>query len=243
MTLRGARVLITGSDGGRLAELLREMGARPIEVPTIAVHPVDPAGLDAALARAAEYAWIVVTSPNGARAVAERLAAHGARAPASTRWAAVGPRTAQVLRAAGIEPAVVPAGGTGVALAEALGEVAGLRVLLLRARTATEEPPRILRARGARVDEVVAYEIEEGPEASRAPLAEALAGGIEAAVFMSGSTVRGLARLAGDPRRALDGAVVVAIGPTTAAAAREAGLEPRTAEERTPESIVAALDV
>lgn len=244
--LRGARILLTGTRAERLDALLRESGAAPLAIPTIAVRAADPDLLDRALARA-EYAWIVVTSANGARVVADRLellarggvpAEDGAHGP---RWAAVGPSTARALRAAGIEPMYVPPEGTGAALAHGLGEVAGRRVLLVRARAGTKDLPRILAALGAEVDDVAAYETEEGPASSRQALLAALEEGVDAAVFTSGSAVRGLARLAGDPCAALGGAAVVAIGPTTAAEAVAGGLVPVTARERTPEAIVAAL--
>ncbi len=245
--LAGARVLVTASAPGELCALLEAKGAVPVAVPTIAIRPADPAPLDAALARG--WDWIVVTSPNGARAVAARLA--GARraarptapdAPPGARWGAVGPRTRAALQEAGIEAAAVPDEGTGAAIADAMGEVRGLRVLLARARHAARDLPEALSRRGARVQEVVAYETEEGPEDAREPLARALAAGLDAAVFTSGSTVRGFARLAGEPALALGDAVVVAIGPSTADAARAAGLSPVAARGRTPAAIVAALE-
>ena len=99
-----------------------------------------------------------------------------------------------------------------------------------------------LLARGARVDDVVAYEVVVGPESSRKPLERALAGGLGAVVFTSGSTARGFARLVGDPPLALAGARVVCIGPVTARVAREMGLgDVLIAPGRTPEAIVAAL--
>ena len=237
-SLAGLRVLVTASEPGRLCELLAAVGAFPIAVPTIAIRPADPAPLDAALGR--EWDWIVVTSANGARAVLARDAARGG--PSAARWAAVGPRTAAALRAGGIEPTVVPPEATGAAIAGAMGPVEGRRVLLARARVAAADLPAALERAGAIVEEVAAYETEIGPEASRAPLAEALRVGIDAVVFTSGSTVRGLQRLAGDPASAVGGAIVVAIGPTTAAAARAAGLDPREAGGRTPAAIVAALE-
>lgn len=91
------------------------------------------------------------------------------------------------------------------------------------------------------MDDVAAYEVVEGPEASRGPLAQAVAEGLDAAVFTSGSTVRGFARLVEDPPAALSLARIVCIGPVTARAARRAGLTGvRTASDRRPASIVAA---
>jgi uroporphyrinogen-III synthase len=239
--LAGIRVLVTAGEPEPLSALLRVRGAMPVAVPTIAIRAADPAPLDAALAHA--WDWIVVTSANGARAVLSRLpTADAAGASRSARWAAVGPRTAEVLRAGGIDATRAPMDGTGVGLAAAMEDVAGRRVLLARARAAARDLPDALRARGAEVHEVVAYETEEGPESSRAGIAEALQAGVDAAVFTSGSTVRGLVRLAGDPARALGDAVVVVIGPTTAEVARRAGLTPHASSDRTPGGVVAALE-
>jgi uroporphyrinogen III methyltransferase/synthase len=218
-----------------LGDLLRTCGAEPVLIPMIAIRRLDTAPLDAALEQA--WDWIVATSPNGARVVLDRLAERGL----PTRWAAIGPRTAETLMASGIEPRIALSDGTGAALAEALGRVEGQQVLLARARTATKDLPRILRAQGAHVRDVAVYETIAGPESSRAPLAQALADGIDAVIFTSGSTVEGFTRLAAEPALALASKTVVAIGPTTAGAVRETGVEPRVARARTPLAIVQAL--
>lgn len=240
--MNGPRVLLTGSRPQPIGRLLEKHGAVPLAVPTIAIRALEGDPLDGALRRAGECDWIVVTSPNGARAAIGRLAGLGLQAPTRPRWAAVGPRTRETLVAAGVTVSAEPAERVGAAIPDAMGDVQGLRVLLLRSAAAADDLPRLLAARGARVEDVTAYEIVEGPEASRDPLADAVAGGLDAVVFTSGSTVRGFARLVRDPLAALSHARVVCIGPVTARVAREAGLTRiRTADDRTPASIVAAV--
>jgi uroporphyrinogen-III synthase len=213
-----------------------------VAVPTIGIQPLEGRALDVWLENLEAYDWVVVTSPNGARLVIERLAALGRPAPANPSWAAVGPRTREALEAAGLPVQAEPEAQVAAAIPDAMGEVAGARVLLLRAAGASRELPRALAGRGARVDDVVAYEVVIGPESSRASLERALGDGLYAAVFTSGSTVRGFARLIGDPALALAGARVVCIGPVTAEVARRAGLlDVRVAAARTPAAIVAAL--
>lgn len=239
--MRGWRVLVAASDGEAIARRLEEAGAIPVGVPTIAIRPVVSPALDAALREAGRYDWIVVTSANGVAAVFDRFRAAGSEVPAGPRWAAVGPKTAAALDARGVTPDVVPDAGIGAAIPADIGEIAGRRVLLARAAGAGEDLPEILRRRGADVDDLVAYETVEGPAESRGALEAALEEGLDAAIFTSGSTARGFVRLAGGTR-ALDGVVVVVIGPSTAAAAREAGIEPdAVASERSPEGLVAAL--
>jgi uroporphyrinogen-III synthase len=79
-----------------LVEALERAGLEVVECPLIEIEhtsddPVDGAGYD----------WLIVTSPNGADEIARR----GRNLP---QVAAVGPGTAEALRAHGIEPAFVP---------------------------------------------------------------------------------------------------------------------------------------
>lgn len=240
--MTGRRVLVTSPAAEELEERLSAAGWTPVAVPTIGIRPPEGAALDAAVRRIGTYDWIVATSANGVAALFGRLRALGIEPPAGARWAAVGPRTAAALRAEGVAVDHVPGRGVGAAIPDGMGDLAGRRVLLARAETAGEDLPRILRERGAEVDDVPAYATVEGPEESRAALERALDAGVEAAIFTSGSTARGFLRLAGGPGR-LEGAAVVCIGPSTAAAAREAGLEPTAvAEEPTPAGLTAALE-
>lgn len=243
--MRGWRVLVTGPDGGPLALRLSERGAVPVAVPMIEIRPLAECGpLDRAAERVEEYDWVVVTSARGARALFERRRALGlGTVPAGPRWAAVGPATRAALEAEGVSVSAVPPAGTGAAIAVELGPLAGARVLLPRARIATPDLPAALAGRGARVDDVAAYDTVIAPESSRAPLARALAEGIEAATFTSGSTVTGFARLSGEPRAALSGILTVCIGSPTARALQRIGVTPSgVAGRRTPEALVDVLD-
>ena len=242
--MKGWRVLVTRPEAEPLARRLRARGADPVLVPTIGIVDLAPDGrLDAAAREIGAYGWIVVTSANGARALFRRLRALATLPPEGPRWAAVGPATAAALEAEGVRVDRVPAAGTGVAVAGDLGDLAGVRVLLPRARIASADLPAALGARGALVDDVPAYDTVIGPESSRGPLAAAIGAGLEAAVFTSGSTVQGFFRLAADPRRALATIPAAAIGPSTARALADAGIEPAAvAAEPSPAAIVDALE-
>ncbi len=240
--MRGRRILLTGTGGAELARLLAERGARPVAVPTIEIRLRRDPALDSALEAADSFDWIVITSAAGAAVVLDRLAALGRTPPSGPRWAAVGPRTAAALAAGGVEVAHVPETRAGAAIPDGMGELKGRRVLLARAAAAGDDLPRILRERGATVEDRAAYDTIEGPDAAAAPLARALDAGVDAAIFTSGSTVRGFLRLAGSGD-ALGGAAVVCIGPSTAAVAREAGMVPAAvAADPTPAGLVAALE-
>lgn len=242
--MKGWRVLVTRPEPEPLVRRLRARGASPVSVPMIAIVDLAPGGrLDAAAREIGAYDWIVVTSAHGARSLFRRLRALRVAAPEGARWAAVGPATARALEAEGVRVVRVPAAGTGSAIGGVLGDVAGVRVLLPRSRIASADLPAALAARGALVDDVPAYDTVIGPESSRAPLAAALGAGLDAAIFTSGSTVEGFFRLAPDPVRALATIPAVAIGPPTARALAEAGVDPAAvAAEPSPAAIVDALD-
>ncbi len=235
------RILVTRPEGRELCDRLRALGWDARAIPTVAIRAVEPGGpFDAALRRLEAYDWIVVTSAAGVRAVFE----HRRRlpSPARPRWAAVGPATAAALRAEGVEVAFVPDRYLTTAIADGLGEIGGRRVLLPRADAASPDLPRLLRQRGAQVDEVTAYRTVEGPEESREPLRRVLEEGIDAVLFTSGSTVRGFCRLVDDPVARLAGVLVACIGPVTARAVREMGLVPDViAEEYTTDGLITAL--
>jgi uroporphyrinogen-III synthase len=242
--VKGWRVLVTRPDAEPLASLLEGRGARPVRVPTIAIVELGPGGrLDAVVRELGAFDWIVLTSANGVRALFHRLRALSIAPPEGPRWAAVGPATAAALEAEGVRVERVPRVATGAAIAGILGDLDGARVLLPRARIAGGELPRALTARGAVVVDVPAYDTVIGPESSRLPLAEAIGGGLEAAIFTSGSTVRGFFRLAAEPRRVLATMLTVSIGRSTERALAEAGVvASAVAAAPSPADIVHALE-
>ena len=241
-----ARVLLTrtAAQAAALAETLRADGLEVIAIPTIEVVPA-PAGdpLDTAVADLRRYAWVVVTSPNGAEATLAAVARVGGLT-SDTRWAAVGPATAAVLAEGGVRADFVPSERDGEGIAEELPIGPGERVLLPRADIADGILPTRLLARGAIVDEAVAYRTVESPAGSRAPLAGAFADGpFDALVFTSGSTVRGLlALLSPADRRIALRSTAWCIGPATATVAREHGFgRVREATSRSVEALAAGI--
>ena len=230
MPLKGRRVLVTRprEQAGDLLALLRERGAVPVALPLIRIERAgSPSQLQAARDAMSSYDWILFTSTNGVQHFFGSFP--GLRL--SQKAAAVGPATAEALRARGIQPAFVPSEHTGAALARGLRErtgaaVASLRVLLPCAVEHTEEAAQVLRAAGARVDELPVYRtVAEEPGSEELASIE---GGFDAVLFLSGSAVRSFRALADrTPALAarLSGAVVGCIGPSTADCAREAGMK------------------
>src|SRR5690606_6971248 len=100
--LFGRRVVVTraAEQAGPLVDALRRRGAEPLVVPTIAI--ADPADGGASLQEAVagvtagRYAWVVLTSANGAERFLGALP--DARALGGVQVAAIGPATAEAVR-------------------------------------------------------------------------------------------------------------------------------------------------
>ena len=238
------RILVTrpAGDADGLADLLAERGLESVAVPTVAIDTESTAPAVARMVASLGGAgWLVVTSANGARAVAARLG-DGALPP-GVRVAAVGPATAEALSEAGIGVDHVPDDYLTVAIAQGLGPLSGRRVVLARADAATPDLREALLARGADVEEVVAYRTIEGPPASRDAIRASLADGLAGIAFTSGSTVRGLVRLASPLDRGRARALpALCIGPVTARVARSKGFHvPVVADDHTAVGLADAI--
>ena len=118
----------------------------------------------------------------------------------------------------------LPSRSTSAALAAELPLNPNDRVLIIHGDLADRELADSLRARGAEVDDVIAYRTHEAPQGSRALLRRATSdGSLDAVVFTSGSTVRGLVALGRDESIDVLALPCVCIGPETADEASRAG--------------------
>jgi len=246
LSLAGRRILVTRAahQAGKLSEGLRALGAEPVEVPVLEIRPPESFEfLDAALRRFSHYDWLILTSANAARVLAERASFLGISLEGLARpqVAAVGEATASTAKLAGLNVTFIPE----IYVAESL--VVGLqatfrndascqRILLVRAAVARDVIPDALRAAGAEVDVVEAYR-NVMPEAAPEQLRKALAEGIDAATFTSSSSATHLAeaaRLAGIAWP-FAGVPAVSIGPITSQTLHELGWPPT--EEANPSHI------
>ena len=238
--LFGKRVVVTRprAQASILVDRLRELGAIPIEIPTIEI--ADPADGGEALAEAVDrlgdYDWVALTSPNGA----ERLlgALHDARDLGGVGLAAIGPGTAAVMAAANLVADLVPERYVAEGLLEVFPEPPddGGRVLLVRAAEARDILPDGLREAGWEVDVIEAYQTvpAEIADGQRDQVATA-----DIATFTSSSTV---ARFVDAFGLASAPPVVACLGPITARTARDLGIEVTVeAEVATVDGLVDAL--
>ncbi len=232
--LFGWRVLVprTKEQAAVVSQRLREYGAVPEEVPTIAVEPPrTPQQMERAVKGlvTGRYQWVAFTSANAVRAVRERFEEYGldARAFAGVKIAAVGEQTSAALLDFGIRPDLVPDGDQSAeGLAAAWPPFDDLldpinRVLLPRADIATETLLARLIDLGWEAEDVTAYRtVRAAPPP--APIREAIkGGGFDAVLFTSSSTVRNLVGIAGKPHAVT---AIGVIGPQTAKTAAEFGL-------------------
>jgi hydroxymethylbilane synthase len=239
--LGGKRILVTRAreQAQAFSNDIRALGGEPVELPAIDFAPLtDFAELDAALSETGSYDWVVFTSANGVRAVAERLSARGlgARHLASAKLAAIGPATARALAALGLSVDFVPTRYLGEQVAAELPVEPGCRVLLLRADLASDVLARGLVERGVKVQDIDAYRTIM-PEVKDVDWK-----GIDAITFTSSSTVNNLMDMLGDRKADLANADVFCIGPVTAETARAAGLNvAAVATEHTVDGLLAAI--
>jgi uroporphyrinogen-III synthase len=249
LPLAGRRILVTRAvhQAGKLSDTLRELGAEPVEVPVLEIRPpTSYDSLDRAIRELHTYDWLVLTSANAVRALVERTAALGidiAPSP-SMKVAAVGAATAASARGAGFVVTIVPVSYLAESLVQALsGQASGKRILIARAAVARDVIPDALRAAGAEVEVVDAYQ-NVLPESAPELLREALAAGIDAATFASSSSVTHLAEAAQKAgiEFPLAGIPSVSIGPITSQTLREAGWPPAAEANRSDISgLTAAL--
>ena len=244
--LFGKKVAVTRpiAQSAPLCEMLARAGAQAVSVPLIGITEAADQGaaLKAAAARLNDYDWIILTSANGARALLS--AVKDARDFGKARVAAIGPATAEVLRAANIRPDLVPRRYVAEALLDELLDDskngnAKNKVLIARAAVARDVLPEGLRAAGWEVETVEAYRTKgvEVSEASRAEIA-----GSHVITFASPSAVQYFAE-GGLVSEMTSQQIVACIGPITAAEARKLGLEVAVeAPEHTAKGLVEALE-
>ena len=243
--LKGKRIVVTraAQQAEPLVTQLCALGAEVVCFPTIDFAPPDNwEPLDRAIASLKAYDWLIFTSVNGVSFFWQRLVKMGKGADAlhPLRIAAIGPATTQALQQRGVAPDLIPETYVAEALADALGQVEGERILLARANIARKALPDILRARGAQVDEGVAYRTVP---AAAAEVQTLLQHPIDVITFTSSSTVKHFVEQVGaEGIEMLQKATIACIGPITAETVRTLGLRPAiVAMEYTIPGLVAAL--
>ena len=214
----GRRIVVTRSPeraAGMIAEI-EALGGQALSFPSIAIDR-DGAfpDFEEAMRRLEDYDFVVVTSANVAKALAETRS--DLQGPS---YIAIGDATAEALEALGLKVFARPEEAVSERIAGLMGEVEGKRVLIPGSDIARGLAAEELRGLGAAVDEVVAYRTKPGEGEAQA-LAE-IRKGVDALLFTSPSTAVNFRALFGGTAGA-GTATVACIGPITAAKARDLG--------------------
>lgn len=252
--LFGKRVLLTRPDDGGSADeatvrQLQQLGADVRLQPAIAISAATDLGpLDAALRRFADeptpFDWIAFSSGNGVRALLRRLEALGrdARIFGRAKFAAIGPATAHALAAFHLRTDLIPPEYRAESLAESLSQKVTLgekRFLLIRASRGREILAETLRAAGAEVEQVVAYQSTDVAKPDEEIAELVAAGKIDWITVTSSAIAKSLAAMFGPE---LKKAKLASISPITSATLRDLGHEPAAeATEYTLPGLVAAI--
>src|SRR3984885_1932242 len=233
--LSSTRILV-GPPPPRAATLspsLRSLGASVVEIPFIEIRrPQSYAPLDEALKNLKTYDWLILTSVNGVEAMWQRV--RKLRIPRARlkhlQIAAIGPATKRAIVKHGLKVKMMPEEYVAEAVVKGLHDkVNDKRVLLVRAKVARDVIPDSLRAAGAHVDVIEAYETVV-PEQSKPRLRTLFKNKQRRphiVTFTSSSTVRNFAELlgGGKPKSSIATTLrdvqFASIGPITSATLRE----------------------
>jgi uroporphyrinogen-III synthase len=232
--LAGKRVVVTraAQQSSDLFTRLSAAGAIPVSLPLVSFAPPQDYGpLDAALRQLQNFDWVIFTSANAVHAVESRAKAlgidlrHKAKAP---QIAVVGPATRQEAEVAGFSVDSVAKTHLGVALAQELSDrLRRKAVFLPRSDRANPDLLAALRALDAKVTEIIAYRTLPSTDTEQRHATQILTQEADAVLFFSPTAVQHLGDLLGhDAFVGLQYRIVIAaIGPVTARALREIGVE------------------
>ena len=244
------RVVLTraAEHNAALARRLDRAGMDSLSVPMIEVRPPLDGGnaLEAAVAGLDHYHWLIVTSANGVRAVANMVEQIGQPWPEHLRVGVVGPATAAEAKAKGWPVDFVPRRATALDLASefdpAPGDGPPIRVLAALAELGGATVKKGLTEKGYRVDHVIAYRTVS-PDSLEDPAEETAFQrtivDAAAVAFTSPSTVtRFVTRFGAE----CVPPIVVCIGPRTAKRADRLGVAiTAVAEPHTEAGLIATL--
>jgi uroporphyrinogen III methyltransferase/synthase len=250
--LSGKRVVITRAarQSVELVEHLGKLGGLPILLPLVAFSaPEDFGPMDEALDRLEQFDWIIFTSENAVRAVVKRAGVRGNLrnvAGRRSRAAAVGPTTASAAERAGFFVDYQAQTHSGAALANELGEkLRGQTLFLPRSDRANPDLPQLLRNYGAEVTEVVAYRTVTPVNLDEQKIAAIVNGEVEAILFFSPTAVEHFIGIVGT-EKLLDlqnHLAITAVGPITANALHQSGVDTLlVAEDTTTHAVIAILN-
>jgi uroporphyrinogen III methyltransferase/synthase len=245
--LLGRTIVVTRSGwrAHRLVAALRAAGAEAITAPLTAQTGPHDGGvaLRVAVGDVRNFRWVIFTSVNAVTRFMGEV--RDARDFGTTLVAAVGPATADALRAAGVEPDLVPvdprAAGLVAEFPDWISGPTNNRVLFPCAEQAPSTIPDALSEKGWEVRRVEAYRTVALPSPEPEVLERMAVS--DAVIFTAPSSAEAYAALRGSDGHSLRvPPLVICIGSTTAERARSLGMTGvEAAHGPTSDEIVSAL--
>jgi uroporphyrinogen-III synthase len=230
-----------------LRRAAEQAGLRVVWLPLLEIRFRSDAAVLDAVGRMAEFDLVVVTSANALRALAQAADRMGrSLASVAPQVVAVGRASAEEAKALGLSATFPPTGKTAEDLLSWLSTQPALapprRILLPRGQLADDSLVRGLVDAGYDVVPVVCYDTVEA-KVDLSQWEGALSGTRPCVVALySPSAVRALAKVKSAVDRIHADVRVAVVGPTTARAARSAGLSVWcTADQPSDESLVASI--
>jgi uroporphyrinogen-III synthase len=249
LNLSGKTILLTRSknSSSEIQRMLESKGASVLCFPVIEIADPDSwDDCDSTIWKLAEYDSVCFTSKNAVEKFIQRIRLIRPQAlnTLGTRnLYAVGEKTKSILESNGFSVQPIPPKYSAENLAHSFygQNISGKHFLFPKSNIASDVLPKELRSLGALVDEIVTYKTvipaAENLEHIRAFLMD---GRIEIITFFSPSSVRNFVELIGV--EILQHIFIASIGPTTAEAVKEAGLEAKIiAKQQTAESLVQGI--
>jgi len=238
------RILVTRprAQADTFGDGLRAAGFEPIYFPVIEIRPIeDSTALIKAYDQLHCYAWVIFTSVNAVDVVFDKFSNFSG---AGVKFAAIGPKTAEALKARGITPDFVPEEYVAEAILPGLGDLHGKWVLLPRAEIARKELPEAIVKAGGTAHEISVYKTL--PTQLDSDGLAALKSGVDVITFTSASSVKNFVAMLRqnklDPLNLPNKPLFACIGPITEQATREEGLSNIVvAKEYTTEGLVEAI--
>ena len=251
--LHGRRIMITRhrEQAINLAQRLIDLGADVYTVPLIKlIAPKNPEPLNQAIRELTTYSWLLFTSANGVDFFFQHLNSQDldARALHHIKIATIGPATTKAVRKFGLltDLEAQQSNQEGIVNAFEPLSLDNARILFPSSNLGRTHIVEALGQRGARVDQVTAYE-NIPPDSSElilpTPLKEGLMDWI---IFTSPSTIQNMFQILPKEllKRTFNSAKIACMGPTTEKKAIEHGMRvDLLPKDHRPESLIESLSI
>ena len=235
------------SKSTRLDDLLQDAGARVVASPMVELSPLrDFHELDRSISDLGQTDAVVFCSDTGVREYFARMQTLGrdSRALAGTLIGAIGGKTAAELARHGLIADLVPERAFNAAafVDQFAGDLAGKRVLVVRASRGSDTLPAGLSAAGSVIREVVAYQHRDA-ETIEPSVRRAIEGGeVDWIAVTSSAAATNLHRLMGGTGIPIGKMKIASLSPVTTQTLGRLGVAVTvTAESATMESLVDAV--